>query len=397
MNKKITLGVTGSIAAYKAAELASALTQAGHDVHVVLTKNAAAFISPLTFETLTRNKVYCDMFSDEDHTQVTHIDLGTTSDLILIAPASFNILGKAANGLADDLLSSILAAAQPEKIIFAPAMNVNMYNNPACQANVATLLSRGCKLVEPEEGLLACGVMAKGRLARIPAILEAVDAFFSPQTLKGQRVLITAGATREYLDPIRFISNSSSGQMGVALARACRNRGAQVTLLLANSPLSLDGVDLIRVDTVADMAAAAVAAFDNCDWLFAAAAVSDFKPVSRSESKIKKDGTGLTIQLEANTDILRELGQRKNKQKMIGFAAESENLIENAKGKLKRKNLDLIVANYLENFAAADGQVWIVCSEACRGACSGQTVELPKQDKTTLAESIVDTALELLA
>ena len=389
MSKKITLGVTGSIAAYKAAELASALTQAGHDVHVVLTKNAAAFISPLTFETLTRNKVYCDMFSDEDHTQVTHIDLGTTSDLILIAPATFNILGKAAHGLADDLLSSILAAAQPEKIIFAPAMNVNMYNNPACQANVTTLLSRGCKLVEPEEGLLACGVMAKGRLARVPAILEAVDAFFCPQTMQGLRVLITAGATREYLDPIRFISNSSSGQMGVALARACRNRGARVTLLLANSPLSLDGVDLIRVDTVADMAAAAVPAFDDCDWLFAAAAVSDFKPASRSETKIKKDGNGLTIHLEANTDILRELGKRKNKQKMIGFAAESNNLIENAKGKLKRKNLDLIVANYLENFAAAEGQVWIVSNY--------QTIELPKQDKATLAEAIVDTALELLA
>lgn len=389
MTKKITLGVTGSIAAYKAAELASALTQAGHDVHVVLTKNAAAFISPLTFETLTRNKVYCDMFSDEDHTQVTHIDLGTTSDLILVAPASYNILGKAAHGLADDLLSSILAAAQPEKIVFAPAMNVNMYNNPACQANVATLLSRDCKLVEPEEGLLACGVMAKGRLARVPAILEAVEAFFCPQTMKGQRVLITAGATREYLDPIRFISNSSSGQMGVSLARACRNRGALVTLILANSPLALDGVDLIRVDTVADMAAAAILAFEKCDWLFAAAAVSDFKPVSRSETKIKKDGAGLTIQLEANTDILRELGQRKNKQKMIGFAAESENLIENAKGKMKRKNLDLIVANYLENFAAAEGRVWIISNE--------QTLELPKQDKASLTESIVDTALELLA
>ena len=290
MPKKITLGITGSIAAYKAAELASALTQAGHDVHVVLTKNAAKYIAPLTFETLTHNKVYCDMFADEDHTRVTHIDLGTTSDLILVAPATFNILGKAANGLADDLLSSIIAAAAPERVLFAPAMNVNMYTNPACQANVEILRQRGCGIVEPEEGLLACGVMAKGRLARVPAILEAVDAFFCPKVLLGKRVLITAGATREYLDPIRFISNSSSGRMGVELARACRDRGAQVTLLLANSPLSLDGIELVRVDTVSDLYAAAVPAFDCCDILFAAAAVSDFKPAACSAGKIKKNG-----------------------------------------------------------------------------------------------------------
>jgi phosphopantothenoylcysteine decarboxylase / phosphopantothenate---cysteine ligase len=328
------------------------------------------------------------MFADEDHTRVTHIDLGTTSDLILIAPASFNILGKLANGLADDLLSSILAAASPEKILLAPAMNVNMYSNPACQANVDTLLHRGCQLVEPEEGLLACGTMAKGRLARIPTILEAVEAFFCAKTMQGQHVLITAGATREYLDPIRFVSNSSTGRMGVELARACRNRGARVTLLLANSNLSLDGVNLVRVDTVADLHEAAVAAFDSCDWLFAAAAVSDFKPAARSTGKIKKTGASLQLELVPNTDVLFELGRRKNHQKMVGFAAESENLLENARGKLERKNLDLIIANSLDNFAATAGKAWLVGRD--------RTVELPEQDKAGLAAAIVDTALELL-
>lgn len=389
MPRKITLGVTGSIAAYKAAELASTLTQAGHDVHVVLTRHAASFISSVTFETLTHNKAYCDMFADEDHSRVNHIELGTGSDLILVAPASYNIIGKAAQGLADDLLSSILAAADPKKVLFAPAMNVNMYNNPACVANVNTLIRRGCGLVEPEEGLLACGVMAKGRLARVPAILDAVEIFFCPKTMQGQRVLITAGATREYLDPIRFISNTSSGKMGVELARACRNRGARVTLLLANSPLEIDGVDLIRVDTVADLYDAAVAAFDDCDWLFAAAAVSDFKPAARSEGKIKKTGNAISVDFIPNTDVLAELGRRKTSQKMIGFAAESDNLLANARGKLERKNLDLIVANDLGNFASSTGKAWLI-----GGA---KDVELPEQEKTGLAAAIVDNALEMLA
>lgn len=388
MKKKITLGVTGSIAAYKAAELASALTQAGHEVHVVLTRNAAAFIAPLTFETLTHQKAYTDMFADEDHTCVTHIDLGTTSDLILIAPATFNILGKAANGIADDLLSSVLAAAAPEKVLFAPAMNVHMYQNPACQANLATLLKRGCQLVEPEEGMLACGVIAKGRLAGVPAILEAVEAFFCPKILSGKRIVITAGATREYLDPIRFISNASSGRMGVALARACRNRGARVTLLLANSPLELDGVELIRVDTVQEMHAAALKVFDDCDWLFAAAAVSDYRPAARSLTKLKKTGSGMMLALEPTTDILWDLGQRKTRQKLIGFAAESEKLIENARSKLQKKNLDLIIANYLSNFASLTGQVWLVGPE--------RVMELPEQAKDTLAEDIVDHVCRLL-
>lgn len=383
--RKITLGVTGSIAAYKAAEIASALTQAGHDVHVVLTHHAAAFIAPLTFETLTHNRVFVDMFADEDHTRVTHIELGTTSDLILVAPATYNILGLAAQGLAGDLLSSVLAAADPRKILFAPAMNVNMYQNPACQANVEILRSRGCQFVEPEEGLLACGVMAKGRLAKVPAILEAVEIALAPKPLQGQRVLITAGATREYLDPIRFLSNSSSGQMGVALARACRHYGAEVTLLLANSALSLDGVNLVRVDSVADMYAAALDAFAATDWVFAAAAVSDFKPSQTSSSKIKKTSAALTVDFIPNTDILYELGQRKTHQVLVGFAAESDDLLANACGKLTRKNLDLIIANDLGNFASSTGKVWLLDANG--------TMELPEEPKRQLAFTILDQVL----
>jgi phosphopantothenoylcysteine decarboxylase/phosphopantothenate--cysteine ligase len=305
--KKITLGVTGSIAAYKAADIASALTAAGHEVRVIMTAHAARLISPVTFETLTHNRVLVDMFADEDHRQVSHIEAGTQMDMVLVAPATYNILGKAAQGIADDLLSTVLAAADPHRVLFAPAMNVNMYENPALTANLATLRSRGCQFVEPEVGLLACGVYAKGRLAKAPVILDAVEAFLAPKPLAGRHVLITAGATREYIDPIRFLSNSSSGQMGVALARACRHYGAHVTLILANSPLEAPGVDVVRVDTVAELYAAAQRHFPEADYVFAAAAVSDFKPAQRSDAKIKKTGDRLMLELIPNTDVLYEL------------------------------------------------------------------------------------------
>jgi phosphopantothenoylcysteine decarboxylase/phosphopantothenate--cysteine ligase len=383
--KKITLGVTGSIAAYKAAEIASALTSVGHEVRVIMTEHATRFISPITFETLTRQKVLVDMFSDEDHRQVSHIEQGTNIDLVLVAPATFNIIGKAAQGIADDLLSSVLAAADPKRVLYAPAMNVNMFENPAFQANMATLKDRGSQFVEPEEGMLACGVYAKGRLAKVPAILDAVESFLAPKPLQGKRVLITAGATREYIDPIRFLSNSSSGQMGVALARACRSYGAEVTLLLANSTLDAPGVDVIRVDTVADLYAAALKVFPETDYLFAAAAVSDFKPAARSDSKIKKTGASLNIELVPNTDVLFELSQMKTHQKLIGFAAESEAMLANAKGKLERKKLDWIIANSLDNFARTSGKVWLVDAQ--------EIEELPELPKPELAYAILDALL----
>jgi phosphopantothenoylcysteine decarboxylase/phosphopantothenate--cysteine ligase len=244
--KKILLCITGSIAAYKSADIASGLVSRGYDVYVVMTNNATKFISPIVFETLTRNKVYVDLFKDEDHTHVTHISYATECDLVLVAPATYNIIGKAACGIADDLLSSILAAATGNKVIYAPAMNVNMYNNPALVNNINILSECGSIFIEPEEGMLACGVSAKGRLRNVPSILEAVDGFFCEKLLKGKKVIITAGATREYIDPIRFISNSSSGLMGVSLAKACRDMGAFVTLILANSVLEAEGMNIIR-------------------------------------------------------------------------------------------------------------------------------------------------------
>lgn len=385
MKRKILLGITGSIAAYKGAEIASGLTQAGYDVQVVMTAHAVKFITPLTLETLTKNKVYVDMFDDEDHTQVTHISLATESELILIAPASYNIIAKAANGIADDLLSTILAASDWNRVMFAPAMNVNMYHNPINLANIQKLRQHGCKFIEPEEGKLACGSAGKGRLKNIPAILEAVQGFFCEKLLQNKKVLINAGATREFIDPIRFISNTSSGMMGVSLAKACRDMGADVTLVLANSPLEVNGVKTIRVETVAQMRDAMIQEFDGADYVFAAAAVSDYKPKTFSRVKIKKTGATMSVEFEENIDILAELGRLKQKQILIGFAAESDDLFANARSKLEKKNLDLIVANDLSNFAANEGKVWLITLD--------QIVELEKQPKEKLAYDIIRTIL----
>ena len=387
MKRKILLGITGSIAAYKGAEIASGLTQAGYDVQVVMTANAVKFITPLTLETLTKNKVYVDMFEDEDHTRVTHISLATESELILIAPASYNIIAKAANGIADDLLSTILAAANWNKVMFAPAMNVNMYHNPINLANIQKLQQYGCRFIEPDEGILACGAIAKGRLKNVSAILEAVNSFFCEKLLRNKKVLISAGATREYIDPIRFISNTSSGLMGVSLANACRDMGADVTLVLANSPWDVNGVKTIRVDTVAQMRATVIQEFANADYVFAAAAVSDYKPKQFSHTKIKKTGATMSVEFEENTDILAELGRLKQKQILIGFAAESDDLFANARSKLNKKNLDLIIANDLSNFAAQEGKVWLIGPD--------KTIELEKKPKEELAYDIVRTIFKV--
>ena len=388
MGKKILLGVTSSISAYKSADIASKLTGKGYDVFVVMTNNAAKFISPIVFETLTGNKVYVDLFSDGDHTHVTHISYATESDLILIAPATYNIIGKAANGIADDLLSTIIAATPCDKVIYAPAMNVNMYNNPALVNNMNILSERGSSFIEPDEGMLACGVSGKGRLKNIPSIIETVDGFFCQKLLKGKKVVVTAGATREYIDPIRFISNSSSGLMGMSIAKACRDMGASVTLILANSALEADGMKIMKVSTVKEMYEAALSEYQTSDMFFAAAAVSDYKPSTYSEVKIKKNTDNLTIEFEKNIDILYELGKLKKNQILIGFAAESSDLIENARAKLAKKNLDMIIANDLSNFSAKDGEVSIVTK--------GEIIELEKQPKETLAIEIVKRVLDNL-
>lgn len=387
MKKKIVLGVTGSIAAYKSADIASGLVRTGYDVQVVMTSNAARFITPLTLETLTKNKVYVDMFEDEDHSQVTHINLATKSDLILISPATYNIIGKAACGMADDLLCSIIAAAPAKKLVFAPAMNVNMYNNPILNENIRRLKECGASFIEPDEGMLACGVNAKGRLRNVPSILEAVEMFFHEKPLKGLKVMITAGATREYIDPIRYISNTSSGLMGVSLAKACRNMGAEVTLIIANSQYEATDIRIIRVDTVAQMYDAALKEYEDSNLVFASAAVSDFKPQNYSADKIKKNKSSFSIDFENNTDILLKLGSIKKNQFLVGFAAESENLFDNALRKLKKKNLDLIIANDLSNFSAKEGKVWLISNVLNEG--------LDKMAKEDLAYDIVKKVIEV--
>ena len=379
--KKILLCITASIAAYKSAEIASRLAGKGYDVHVIMTANSTKFISPMVFETLTKNRVRFGMFSEDEPAHLAHVTSATESDLIVVAPATYNIIGKAACGFADDLVSSVLAAAPAEKVIYAPAMNDNMYRNPALKENMAALKRRGSQIIEPEEGMLACGVVGRGRMRNPQAILEKIDAFFCEKSLEGRRVLITAGATREYLDPIRFISNSSSGLMGLCLAKACRDRGAQVTLILANSSLAAEDVELLHVGTVSEMYEAALARYPDADLVFAAAAVSDYKPTTFSPKKIKKTADELKIVLERNTDILLELGRRKKKQILIGFAAESEDLIENALEKLERKNLDLIIANGLSNFGSTSGSVTIVSKESI--------LKIPELEKEKLAAEIV--------
>ncbi|MHB1485742.1 MAG: bifunctional phosphopantothenoylcysteine decarboxylase/phosphopantothenate--cysteine ligase CoaBC [Saccharofermentanales bacterium] len=385
MNRKILLCITGSIAAYKSADIASRLTGKGYDVHVVMTDNATKFISPMVFETLTKNRVYVDSFKDGDHTHVTHISFSTECDLILVAPATYNIIGKSACGIADDLLSSILAATACNKVIYAPAMNINMLNNPALKNNIGILSKRGSIFIEPEEGMLACGVSGKGRLRNIPSILEVVDGFFCEKILKDKKVMITAGATREYIDPIRFISNSSSGLMGVSLAKACRDMGASVTLILANSELEAEGMDIIRISTVKEMYETILNEYEDIDIVFAAAAVSDYTPSAYSELKIKKNTDNLNIEFKRNTDILYELGKLKKNQVLIGFAAESDNIVENARGKLLKKNLDMIIANDLSNFSAKDGKVSLITTD--------KIIELERKPKEILAYEIVRMAL----
>lgn len=388
--KKILLCITGSIAAYKSAELASKLVSKGYDVHVIMTRNSTKFITPMLFETLTKNKVYIELFQDDEYTHLTHISSAQEADLILVAPATYNIIGKMAHGIADDLLSSILAAASTNKVIMAPAMNTNMYNNNALSENIDILKKRGASFIEPDEGMLACGDVGKGRMRNIPAILEYVDAFFCEKLLLAKNVLITAGATREYLDPIRFISNSSSGLMGLSLAKACANMGAKVTLILANSYLNTDTIkdqiNLVNVSSVKEMYEATIANYHDTDIVFAAAAVSDYKPKNYSKQKIKKADDILTLEMERNIDILFELGKTKTHQKLIGFAAESENLLENALKKLERKNLDMIIANGLANFGSKSGGVTIISKD--------NITNIPEQDKETLAYEIVKAVIK---
>ena len=340
-DSNIVLGVTGSIAAYKAVDIANKLTQDGANVDVVMTQSAREFVTPLTFQTLTRRKVYTSLW-DEGNEGVVHIDLAQKADIVLIAPATANIIAKLANGYADDLLTDVVLATR-SPVVIAPAMNVNMYENAITQENIQKLKERGFIFIEPVEGRLACGVYGKGKLAETNHILGIIRTVIGRSgDMAGKKVVITAGGTREPIDPVRFISNRSSGKMGYALAEAARDRGALVTLITASTMDYPAGMDIIPVNTADEMCAEVVKACKNADALMMTAAVSDYKPSNVAKQKIKKSDQELDLHLSKNTDILSQVKEDMIK---IGFAAESNDIIQNAIEKLHKKELDLIVAN----------------------------------------------------
>ena len=343
--KSVVLGVSGGIAVYKAVELLRLLTKAGADVHVIMTKNACEFVTPLTFQTLSGNPVHTDLFSLYQEQEIDHISLADRADLFILAPATANLIGKIAQGLADDLLTtSIMATKAP--VLIVPAMNVNMYENPVYQRNEKQLIEFGYHVLEPVTGALACGWEGKGKLPAPTEILTAAAGVFAPKDLLGHTVLVTAGPTREEIDPVRYISNYSSGKMGFAIAAEARHRGAEVILIAGPTNLVAPvGVRYVPVVSAEEMRTAVFDHFAEADVVIKAAAVADYHPVQRSSHKMKKTSDDFTLQMEKNPDILAEIGQQKGERIVVGFAAETERLLVHAAEKLKKKNLDLIVAN----------------------------------------------------
>jgi len=343
--KHIILGVSGGIAAYKSVELLRLLTKQGAHVRVVMTENAGWFVGATTFQALSGNPVCSDLFEKSGDASIRHIDWAQEADGVVIAPATANIVGKLANGLADDALSTLLLAVTCP-VMVCPSMNTHMYENAAVQRNLETLRKDGIFVLEPDAGELACGTTGPGRLPDPPEILDRLTGFLTTKDLAGKRLLVTAGPTREPMDPVRFISNPSSGKMGFAVARAAEHRGAEVTLI--SGPTHLPNpfcVEVIRVETAQEMAEAVFARFDETDIVVKTAAVSDYRPETYIERKVKKSEDEKTLPLIKNQDILRELGRRKEGQILVGFAAETEDLEKNAGQKLSEKNLDIIAGN----------------------------------------------------
>lgn len=344
--KKIVVGVTGGIAAYKAVEVVSRLRKAGAEVHVMMTREATEFVTELTFREISGHPVAQDMWAKVQEYKVEHIALATLADLMLIVPATANVLAKAATGIADDLLTStILATKAP--LFFAPAMNTGMYENPATQSNISVLKDRGIHIIEPASGYLACGVEGKGRLPEPAEIVqEVLDYFSETQSLQGKKILVTAGGTEEALDPVRFLGNRSTGRMGYAIAEAAVRRGAEVVLVSGPTSIPVPaGVRAIKVRSAREMEQAVLSEYDSVDAVIKSAAVADYRPKEISSQKIKKSDGELTLTLVRNPDILYELGQRKKHQVLVGFAAETNDLETYARKKLEKKNLDFIVAN----------------------------------------------------
>ena len=385
--KKIVLGVTGGIAAYKAAELTRAFVKKGAQVKVVMTSNAREFVTPLTMQTLSGNPVFSDMYAATDRFDIDHISLSDSADILVIAPATANIIGKIASGIADDLLTTAVMAAKAP-VLICPAMNVNMLNNAIVKENMAKLTARGYFLLEPGYGELACKTEGAGRLPDAADILEEVETILTKKDLRGEKILVTAGPTREPLDPVRFITNYSSGKMGYALAVMAKRRGAEVTLISGPSLLPIPrGVRYIGIDTAREMKDAVMANYQASTIIVKAAAVADFRPAVRSETKIKKGEDGFSLSLVRNPDIIAEIGPLKGERLLIGFAMESENLIENARAKLVKKNMDYIVANSIMGEGAgfqSDTNVVVIISR------DGKIEELPQMDKLEVADRILD-------
>jgi len=392
--KRVILGVTAGIAAYKAAEFVRLLVKEEADVHVVMTQNAQKFIAPLTFQTLSGNPVITDPFALLEDAEIGHIALADLAELVVILPATANLIGKIANGIADDFLSTMVMATRAP-VLFVPSMNVNMWENKALQRNIETLLELGYHLLEPGEGELACHWYGKGRLPELTEVIEKMEDLFSPKDLKGEQILITGGPTQEPIDPVRFITNHSSGKMGYALAQMARRRGAEVILISGPVPLPLPRRDIkfVSVRSAEEMEKAVFANLKGSSVVIMAAAVSDYRPKVISKRKIKKGDSDTSLALERTDDILRKLGKRKGNRILVGFAAETEDLIANAQKKLKGKNLDLIVANDVTKpgagFASDTNQVKILYP-------SGKVKDHPLMSKAEVSRFILDDVLSLL-
>ena len=390
--KNILVGVTGGIAAFKSASIVSLLKKKGYNVKVVMTENATNIIGPLTLETLSKNRVYVDMWDKNPHYEVEHISLADWADIILIAPATYNIIGKVANGIADDMLSTILSAVSLRKpVFFALAMNVNMYENPILNENIDKLKTYGYRFIDTNEGLLACNYEAKGRMKEPEEIVDIIERYNLASkidnfrdALKGKKLLITSGRTREDIDPIRYLSNKSSGKMGYSLAQAAVDLGAEVTLVSGPTNLNVpDGLkEFISVDSAIHMYEKVDEKFKDTDIFIACAAVADYRPKEYQDKKIKKSDLNLTIELVRNPDILFEMGKKKENQLLVGFAAETNNIIENALKKLEKKNLDMIVANNASTMGTDTNSIEIIRKDR-------SSTVINQKSKTELAYDIL--------
>lgn len=392
-NKNIVLGVCGGIAAYKACELASRLKKLNANIDVIMTKSAAEFIKPLTFQALSLNQVISDMFDKPKYWEIEHISLAKKADIIVIAPATANVIGKLANGIADDMLTTTVMASKSIKLI-APAMNNNMYENVIVQRNIETLKQLGYYFMEPTEGRLACGDIGKGKMVEPELIEDKIkELLLKQQDLEGKTVLVTAGPTREALDPVRFITNHSTGKMGFAIAEKAAARGAKVYLVSGPSNLPTPfGVQRYDIESALEMYDAVMKLMGKADIIIKSAAVADYRVAEISNEKIKKSEEEFIIKLQKNPDILQELGKIKGNRVLIGFAMETQNLIENAKAKVLKKNLDFIVANNLKTegagFAADTNVVKIIDK-------SGNVEDIPLMKKSDLADIILDKAISI--